>query len=470
MTDEVAELRNLPSGFMGQIGVARADITPPVGIFSRTWGAARHDTARSIHRPLTLNVLTLAADAATPPLVLIEADASWWQSLELWRRVQSRLLDSFSLEPARLIFAVSHSHAAPPLTLPEANTPGGALLADYLQQVEATAVSSVRTALDEACHSTLDWHGGRCQLAAVRDLPEPVSEGVSPRTVCGFNPRRQADDTLLVGRITGADGRLRATLSNYACHCTTLAWENEAISPDYVGAMRETVERETGAPALFLQGASGELAPRHQYVADLQVADRHGRQLGHATLATLYDMQPPGCQLTYQGVVESGAPLAIWRPARVPDSNQLAATVTEVALPLKDWPSGDELDRQWATCDDRAVKERLRRRRHVRRAVGDGPEFKLPIWTWRMGETVLVGSMLESYSMLQRELRQRFPQRPVVVGNLINGSLGYLPPADCYDQNIYQVWQTPFALGSLEIVLEAMTRSICQITGSSEHA
>ncbi|MDG8305843.1 hypothetical protein OK881_10655, partial [Streptococcus pneumoniae] len=80
----------------------------------------------------------------------------------------------------------------------------------------------------------------------------------------------------------------------------------------YVGAMREIVEAATGAPCLFVQGASGELAPREQYTGDVAVADRHGRALGHAVLAALDGLPVPGEELTLNGVVESGAPLAIW--------------------------------------------------------------------------------------------------------------------------------------------------------------
>src|SRR5262249_55364032 len=148
-------------------------------------------------------------------------------------------------------------------------------------------------------------------LAANRDLPDP--EPSQQRVVCGYNPDGDPDDTLLVGRITDATGQVRGTLVNYACHPTTLAWENEAISPDYLGAMRETIEQVTGAPALFLQGNGGELAPRYQYVADPAVADRHGRELAFAALATLSGMEPSGTQLSYVGTVESGAPLAAWR-------------------------------------------------------------------------------------------------------------------------------------------------------------
>mgnify|MGYP006172841585 CR=1 FL=1 len=38
------------------------------------------------------------------------------------------------------------------------------------------------------------------------------------------------------------DGLTLGTIVNYACHPTTLAWENRDISPDYIGAMREVID------------------------------------------------------------------------------------------------------------------------------------------------------------------------------------------------------------------------------------
>ena len=40
-----------------QWGGARGDITPPEGIYHRMWGAATHDRAAGIHRPLTATVM-----------------------------------------------------------------------------------------------------------------------------------------------------------------------------------------------------------------------------------------------------------------------------------------------------------------------------------------------------------------------------------------------------------------------------
>jgi hypothetical protein len=446
------------SSFHGRIGIARADITPPVGIYSRNWGAAKHDTAESIHRPLTLTAMTLTPMTGGVPLIFIDADLGWWKTPQTFHKFRQRLLEAVSLDTAQLIFALSHTHAGPPLMEPDESLPGSDLLRMWMEQLFQSTVDAINESLASQFEATLDWHQGRCGLAKVRDLPDP--DTTKNRVVCGYNPAGEPDDTLLVGRITDMTGQIRGTLVNYACHPTTLAWDNKSISPDYVGAMRATIQDATNAPAVFMLGVCGELAPRYQYVGDPEVADRHGQQLGHAALATLYDMEPARTQLAYIHTVESGAPLAVWQHEPCPVSTELLATQTAVELPLKEWPSAEELEQQRLSCTDRAIEERLRRKRDIRRSVGNGSTYSLAIYAWRLGDAVLVGSCCEPYSILQRELRRRFPQQTILCMNLINGSIGYLPPAELYNTEVYPVWQTPFDRGCLEATIEAMATAI----------
>jgi hypothetical protein len=452
------------ASFDGRIGLARADITPPIGVYSRNWGAAKHDVAESIHQPLTLTALALSTHSqATPTLVLVDADLGWWKTPNTFAEFQRRVLAELSLDSAQFIFALSHTHAGPPLMQPDDSLPGSELLQEWMKALVDTTVDTVRKASQTMSEATLDWHHGQCSLAAMRDLPEPTTTDAdtkAARFLCGYNPQGEPDQTLLIGRITDRQGALRGTLVNYACHPTTLAAENKAISPDYVGAMRETIENAISAPALFLLGMCGDLAPRYQYVGDADVADRHGRQLGFAALATLHDMEPAGTSLDYCGVLESGAPLAMWKHRPRQLSGELLAKQRLAQLPLKNWPSADELEQQRLACNDRAIEERLRRKRDIRLGIGDGSNYEIPIYAWRIGEAVLVGSCCEPYSCLQQELRRRFPDCTLICMNLVNGSMGYLPPAPLYDRDVYPVWQTPFDRGSLELTLEAFTGAI----------
>jgi len=447
--------------FAGTLGVAREDITPPVGIYARNWGAAKHDVAEGIHRPLTATAVTLREAGGGPPLILVALDLGWWKSGDDERHVRSILVDELKLDPARVMVNCSHTHAGPATSREDKNQPGGELIAPYLDKVRDAVLRAVRHALDTAVPGTLTWATGRCDLAGNRDLPDPSRD----RWVTGFNPSSSADDAVLVGRVADVAGKTRAVLVNYACHPTTLAWENKLLSPDYPGAMRELVEKQTpDALCLYLHGPSGDVGPRQQYSGDPETADRNGRQLGYAALSALEGMLPPATQLEYAGVVESGAPLATWkRKARTP-SGVLRARQVDVELPLKaDLPSVAEIEAKLKTCEDRVMAERLRRKMRVRRTVGEGKTAKIPLWVWRVGDGYYVGQPNEAYSQLQIELRRAFPRRAVTVMNLVNGGIGYLAPERLQGEDLYQVWQSPFDRGSLERVIASATSALAEL-------
>jgi len=451
--------------FFGLIGVARGDITPPVGIYARNWGAALHDTAEKIHRPFSATALTMQQENGAP-LVLIALDLGWWRTREDEWILRGALLKELNLDAANVMMNLSHTHAGPSLCRADVDKTGGEFIAPYLESVRDTVLQITREALASARPATIDWRTGTCDLAAQRDLPDPEK----PRFVCGWNPQGKADQTLLVGRASDENG-VFATIVNYACHPTTLAWQCRELSPDFPAAMREVVERETRAPCLFLQGTSGEVAPREQYTGDVSVADRHGRELGFAALSVLAGMNAPDSVLCYDGVQESGAPLAVWKSvARASESTSesapqfgrtfLHAQLLQVELELKEMPSAQELERELNACADRVLGERLRRKWHIRRAVGDGQTTLVPLWIWRAGDAVFVGHNNEAYTLLQVELRAGFPDLAVVVMNLVNGATGYLPPAELYDEDLYAVWQTPFARGGMERTIEAARNGI----------
>ncbi|NLU92533.1 hypothetical protein [Chitinophaga sp. Ak27] len=439
--------------FKGWIGIGREDITPPTGIYARNWGAATHEVAAGIHLPFTLTAISFRQGPEQPPLLLISADLGWWKSVADERRLREGILEALALQPYQLMFCLTHTHAGPSTFTEDSHKPGGHFIAPYLEKVQQAAIAAATHALQTAVEATLTWHYGKCDLAANRELPEPGSS----RIITGLNPALAADDTLLVGRITGADEQILGTIVNYACHPTTLGAANTLLSPDYPGAMRVVVEAHTGAPCAFLQGASGELAPAEQYSGDVQLADHYGRQLGFAVLSALEAMLPPGKALAFTGVVESGASLAMWQQTVHQPATALQSELSVVNLPLKDLPSLADIEAAWEVCEDHVVKERLWRQRGIRKTIGDGATASMPLWVWRLGDTILVGQPNEAYSTFQQELRKALQPAAVVVMNIVNGYAGYLPPEGSYSQESYTVWQTPFAPGALERLITSAT-------------
>src|SRR5262249_3087128 len=70
------------------------------------------------------------------------------------------------------------------------------------------------------------------------------------------------DRELLVLRVEDTAGRPIAHAVNFAAHPTMLPASTLKFSPDYPGSLCALVEKETGAPCLFLQGAAGDLSTK----------------------------------------------------------------------------------------------------------------------------------------------------------------------------------------------------------------
>ena len=449
-------------GFAGLIGVAREDISPPAGIYSRCWGAATEFTATGLDMPLSLTALAFSnPEIDDERYVLLAIDGTWWQSQQE-SFLRRSVCEANGLNLHQVIGNLSHTHSGVPLTGDHEGLPGGELLQPYITEIIEAAVRASRAAFADSRPACLEWRYGHCGLASDRDFqPDPHGE-----FSIGYNPSGEADGTTAVGRVTDLKGELIATVVNYACHPTTLAWDNRLISPDYIGGMREVVERETGGkPCLFLQGASGNLAPRLQYVGDPAIARRHGRQLGYAAMSTLAGMADTPSKLVFREVRKSGANLAVWTEETDSLPSELSGKCHYLELAIKgDFPTLAILESDIAATDDPVMRERLRRKIRIRKIVGEDASFRFPVWIWRLGDSAVIGHPGEAYSEMQTTVRAAFPGLPVIVMNVANGSIGYLPPAKDYSKpGFYTVWQTPFAPGCLEKLTDHCIETISAI-------
>lgn len=446
-----------PSGDLhAKIGIARADITPSLTARWKLWGAAAADTAIGIHRPLTATALAVVTDEER--LVIVSLDVCEWSDPADERRVREQIRQACGVEPDHLLLHSTHTHSAQAPCLSQAGLPGGEHAAETLELIGRRSAEAAAQAIANATACVLSWGTGRSPLAAHRD------QLVDGRPVVGLDPDVAADDTVTVGRATDADGRVRAVIVSYACHPTVLGWQNRLVSPDYVGALRELVEeRHPGALTLFLQGASGELAPARQYRAEAAEADRAGRALGHSVLATLELMAPADHRLRFREVVESGAPLGVWTDQPVTGTDGVRVQRLDLSLPRRREPSviADDLP-------DHVRAERAARAALVAQAAGDADTLDYPVWLWELGEAIVVAHPGEAYSWLATALRQAVAPRPLVVANLTNGAGAfYLPERPAYDRGGYTVNQTPAGPGSLERIAAAV-RSGLGLTGDRE--
>lgn len=463
------------------VGVSRCNITPPNGIYHRLWGAAAHDKATGVHRPLTATVLALQGLAGQdePTQYLIALDHCLFRPPEMAEVLNQTSLLSGIPEP-QLIFNFSHTHSGGYLSRDRLHLPGGDLIPSYLECLPRTLAAACLSAGASLHPATLNYASTTCRMGQNRDYFDTARN----EWICGYNPDQTTDQTVLVARISDDEHGILATVVNYACHPTTLAFENSLISPDYIGALREVVEQATRAPCAFLLSPCGDVGPEHGFVGDSKVADRNGRQVGYAALSALESLPPPGTDFHYAGAVLSGATLGIWEYRPLTSQRTAAAGVfrhrrMEVELPyLPAVPRAADVERELAELTQqedaaraagqdeqarelRAWAERKRRLLERVRPLPADELYPLEVWLWQLGDAFWVALEGEPYNWLQSRLRSQFPNHPIVISTVANGARAcYLPTAEAYEKQLYQVEIALLAPGCLETIAEAIAAQI----------
>ena len=173
-------------------GVARCDITPPVGIYHRMWGAALHDRATGVHRPLTATALCLGAGYSYSPFdVILSLDHCILDGPNVRPHSPGGVIDTSvrgELCPGLLD---AHARRRPDVHEPRAPAGGRADRA-----VSRRAGRKVRPAGREAWAkaqaATIVYGTGRCNLAAHRDFRDPITGQYRVRLQSGRHRRRYA--------------------------------------------------------------------------------------------------------------------------------------------------------------------------------------------------------------------------------------------------------------------------------------
>lgn len=446
---------NTPN-FTGKIGFARVDVTPEIGIYSKNWGASTKSILTKNHSPIMIHVVTFLSGSELFILATFDL-VSFPNKLEYSPKSLIPLIaKEFKTAETNIILHCTHTHSGPSVDINRAKEPGGEKILPFIQSLKTNLLQTIKASINNLASATLEWESGYSPLATNRDLMK------DDRVVVGYNPELEADQRVLVGRVSNAESQEMLYLVHYACHPTTLAWENEHFSSDYVGVMRSTVEKQTGKPCVFLLGNAGDQAPKNQYKGNTDWAEKNGKVLAYSVLSIIESMSAPQKQITFSSVVESGAPLAIWdQKTYLKKSNTNAETIN-VPLKIKEsYPKMAQLLDQKAKCKDHFILERINRSISLRERIGEVDYLDNLITVWQLGGSFFIAIPNEAYSFLQKSLRADFPGYAILPMNLANGANSYLPHAAQYNRlDTYAVWVALFEKGSLEIVYEAIKSSI----------
>jgi hypothetical protein len=252
--------------------------------------------------------------------------------------------------------------------------------------------------------------------------------------ILGQNPAGPVDPRVAVLRVEGVDGRPVASVLNYACHPVSLGSRCTDISSDFPGTARQLVEAETGAPCLFLQGATGNINPLLMGWDWTHLA-RLGLPLG-AEAVRLYWSSEPNTELTAGGlgIARSCLDLPPLLPPSIDEGRELIARLEVEGDRLRE--RGDEGGLWW-------IELRLERAHRGLAALQGGPPVppvQAELTALRMSRAVgLITAPGEIFTEIGQSIIARSPFRHTLYASYADGTIGYVPTRSAYAEGGYEV-------------------------------
>jgi neutral ceramidase len=463
-------------------GVAGADITPPIGIAHANWGAQTHERAAGIDLPLTVTALALS-DGEHVSLIL-DVDCCWlWDPLYQQTLAAVTALTGLPDESVRI--AYTHTHSGPTAGTSHKWVGQGIEMWDpYHANLQQVAAGAAWSALESMQPVRVSAAEGISNISVNRRYQRPGDGAV----VVGRNRDGVRDPAVQVLRFDSLDGEPVAAVVGFGCHPITVGPDNDLITPDYPGVVKQVVEDATGAVTLFLQGAAGDVGPVRGVAADgANQYKRLGTILGLEASRLWWESAPVTTTETYTGTLESGAPLAqyddqpqddvpaavrvvqrvVELPARkAEDATALEAAVEEhidnLARLRAEGGSDDDIRRETMSLKRAGMRARLHRRLEGRTTM------PVEVYVTAIGDDIaLLSVSIEMFAGTGLAIKAGSPFAHTLVSGYSGPSCGYLPTADAYPLGGYEVEITPFAPEASDVLVRECVRLLVELKGQS---
>ena len=442
-------------------GFARVNATPPLGIGIVGYYKPRY--AEGVLDDLEINALALAC--GQEKVVLISYDICYITD-PIVARFKKSVGKLTGLDEDAVYIHATHTHNGPFLERksgglnfldPDAEeNPEG----EYCSMICRKMADAAKMALDDLKPAKMGWGVGQAtNVAFVRRFR--MKDG-SIRTNPGVNnpeilePVGEVDERVNVLRFD-REGADTIVLVNFGNHPDTVG--GSLISADWPGFVRKTVEKSLDdTRCIFFNGMQGDVNhvnvfPKGGFLNDtFHDFDDVSRGYGHAR---------------YIGRVVAGAVLQVYDKVKYGEVNKIRSCSRPIQIP-SNMPTAEEMPEAYridalhnAGRDEEipftgmmlttVVADAARKIR-----LEHGPAyFDMSISGVAIGNVVLVGIPAEPFTGVGLGLKDSEEWELVLPTCLTNGSKGYFPMAEAYDEGGYEAASSSFAKGVAERVIEA---------------
>jgi len=247
-----------------KIGYSQQIITPSLDKPVYLAGFGNNRRATTIHDDLYARALAIQDDKTT--LVLVALDL-----IGFFRPDVLQVIENVNRPDVQIVIASTHTHHGPDtmgLWGPDDKTCG--VDEEYMITLKQKIVDVIHASLSKLEPASAKWTSVH--------VPGLAKNARNPEIL---------DDELTLLQFTTEDDKALTTLFNFPCHPEVLWDMNPNITSDYVGYLREEVEKQTSAPCIFFSGALGGMMTPDVKDHSFEEAEFMGKKLADEGLKAL---------------------------------------------------------------------------------------------------------------------------------------------------------------------------------------
>ncbi len=252
------------------VGFEKCDITPPLGTVLSGYQGGR--TGDVLHDRLSANAIAFRQNNQVALLISLDLLCL---SDGVFNELKEHIVSETGIPGENIIASAIHTHSGP-CTMSVAGWNN--VDRDYVENILYPKVAHITKSAIEKMQPAKMGIGQVMSYVGInrREILEDGSVALGQSENGVFDPK------MYVLSFCNADEEIIVNLIHYGAHATA-TWETHDITRDWPGYMVDRLEEHTSAPAVFFNGAIGDIGPRlsnGKTTGDLKLAEEIGRKAG----------------------------------------------------------------------------------------------------------------------------------------------------------------------------------------------
>ena len=422
-----------------EIGISRINATPGYEVSLYGYG----EESLRITSTIThyIYITCIAARYGEDTILMYTLDLCSIRN-EVLDRLKEAAMRGSGLPEENIVFGATHSHSCPSLYYNSANN--NRYKEEYYTNVEIAAKKAIQDLAPATVSSTVFDIEGMNFVRHYNMLDGSVAGpnfGNLNLPIVGHPTT--TDKTMTLVKFDRGEDKKDVLVVNWAAHAANSSRIGRNImSPDFIGEVRDVIERETGMTVAYFAGAAGNTITHTYWNEEAHGLEwkQYGAKLGEIAIENLPNLEPVEVsslrhsKQIYQGTVDHTEEhlLAQCKEINVVAfSQQDRTTANKMALDLG------------LTSYYHALK--------ITTNAGKGETSPLEMTVFAIGPIAFMGVDYEMFSDAANAIREQTPFKNTVI--MVTNQT-YMPSDAAFEYGSYEASQTYFIRGTAETMVD----------------